>query len=146
MRNNYRDDYKTYTLRFGEVAVEKKFITSCQMEEAFSEQVSSYPSTLLRPHKIVGEILIEKGWMTFEQVLAVLEELTLRQRSLSMANTADETCSVISYSLPDYRYKARRPCMSKAITTPLSTYTAPDSHPLPFGYPLSAASTPRAHI
>lgn len=99
--NNYRDDYRVYALRFGEVAVMKKFITTSQMEEAFSEQVSSYPSTLLRPHKLIGEILLEKRWMTFEQVLTVLEELTRQQKARSVAIPAKESCLVISYSLPD---------------------------------------------
>ncbi len=80
MSNNYRDDYRKYALRFGEVAVMKAYITPSQMEEAYSEQVSSYPSTVLRPHKFIGEILLEKGWMTFEQVLSVLEGLKQRLR------------------------------------------------------------------
>jgi len=80
MSNNYRDDYRKYALRFGEVAVMKAYITPSQMEEAYSEQVSSYPSTVLRPHKFIGEILLEKGWMTFEQVLSVLEGVKQRLR------------------------------------------------------------------
>jgi hypothetical protein len=28
---------------------------------SFSEQISNYPSTRLRPHKLIGEILLEKG-------------------------------------------------------------------------------------
>ncbi|MBI5098159.1 MAG: hypothetical protein HZB30_02835 [Nitrospirae bacterium] len=76
MENNYRDDYRIYTFRFGDVAVMKGFVTASQMEEAFSEQISNYPSTKLIPHKLIGEILLEKGWITFEQVLIVLEELS----------------------------------------------------------------------
>jgi len=81
--SNYRDDYRTYALRFAEVAVMKEFITLSQMEEAYSEQVSSYPSTLQKPHKLIGEILLEKGWMTFEQIHNVMEELSQHQKSLS---------------------------------------------------------------
>ncbi len=80
VRNNYRDDYRMYALHFGEVALMNEFITTSQMEEAFSEQVTTYPSTFLRPHKLIGEILLEKGWMTFEQVLTVLKGLTQRLR------------------------------------------------------------------
>ena len=80
MNNNYRDDYRMYALLFGEVAVMKAYITPSQMEEAYSEQVSSYPSTVLRPHKFIGEILLEKGWMTFEQVRTVLEGLAQHLR------------------------------------------------------------------
>lgn len=75
MDDNYRGDLRRYALRFGEVAVEKGFVTALQMEEAFSEQISNYPSTVLRPHKLIGEILLEKGWITFEQVLIVLAVL-----------------------------------------------------------------------
>jgi len=69
-----------HALRFGEVAVTNEFITTSQMEEAFAEEISTYPSTFVRPHKFIGEILLEKGWMTFEQVLAVLKGLTQRLR------------------------------------------------------------------
>jgi hypothetical protein len=103
MSNNYRDDYRTYALRFGEVAVMKEFITASQMEEAYSEQVSGYPSTLMRPHKLIGEILLEKGWMTLEQVRNVLEELAQHQRFPSVAITDKEACSAISYLLQDHR-------------------------------------------
>jgi len=81
--SNYRDDYRIYALRFGEVAVMKEFITLSQMEEAYSEQVSSYPSTLQKPHKFIGEILLEKGWMTFEQIHTVMEALSQYQKSFS---------------------------------------------------------------
>ena len=76
MEGNYRDDYRIYSLRFGDVAVMMGFVTVFQMEEAFSEQISNYPSTRLRPHKLIGEIFLEKGWITFEQVLIVLKELS----------------------------------------------------------------------
>jgi len=80
MIDNYRDDYRTYALRFGESAVANDFITASQMEQAYSEQIATYPSTLLKPHKFIGEILLEKGWMTFGQVLSVLEGLARRLR------------------------------------------------------------------
>jgi len=44
MEGNYRDDYRIYSLRFGDVAVMMGFVTVFQMEEAFSEQISNYPS------------------------------------------------------------------------------------------------------
>jgi len=88
MINNYRDDYREYAMRFGEIAVMKGFITPSQMEEAYSDQVSSYPSSFQKPHKFIGEIILEKGWMTFEQVRIVLEALAWKQRSLRVENTA----------------------------------------------------------
>lgn len=68
-----------YSLRFGEIAIMKGFITAAQ-EEALAEQALSYPSTKLRPHKLIGEILLEKGWMTFAQIFIVLEELSKNQK------------------------------------------------------------------
>jgi len=85
MDDNYRNDYRAYALRFGEVAIVKGFVTASQMEEAFSEQISNYPSTILRPHKLIGEILLEKGWITFEQVLIVLEALADKATAKSTA-------------------------------------------------------------
>ena len=69
-----------YSLRFGEIAIMKGFITAAQEEEALAEQALSYPSTKLRPHKLIGEILLEKGWMTFAQIFIVLEELSKNQK------------------------------------------------------------------
>lgn len=70
------DDYKAYALRFGEVEVKKGFITTSQVQEALAEQLSVEPSSRLRPQKLIGEILLEKGFMTHEQVLAVLKVLS----------------------------------------------------------------------
>jgi hypothetical protein len=69
-----------YSRRFGEIAIMKGFITAGQEEEALAEQSLSYPSTKLRPHKLIGEILLEKGWMTFAQIFIVLEELSKNQK------------------------------------------------------------------
>jgi len=70
------DDYKAYALRFGEIAVQKGFITRSQVQEALAEQLSNEPSARLRPQKLIGEILLEKGFMNHEQVLAVLKALS----------------------------------------------------------------------
>jgi len=64
-----------YTLRFGEIAIRKGFITASQLKRALAEQVSPDPSTRLRPPRLIGEILFEKGWMTQYQIAIVLEEL-----------------------------------------------------------------------
>jgi hypothetical protein len=83
--NNYRDDYRIYALRFGYFAVMKEFVTKSQMEEAISEQISTYPSTRFSPHKLIGEILLEKGWITFEQILIVLKELSEKKITADIA-------------------------------------------------------------
>lgn len=71
-----------YTLRFGEVAIRKGFVTASQVKEALAEQMSLDPTARLRPHRLIGEILFEKGWITQYQIAIVLEEL-IKNRSRS---------------------------------------------------------------
>lgn len=77
MENNDR----IYGLRFGEVAVLKGFITASRVKEALAIQISNLSSATPRSHKLIGEILHENGWMTFEQILIVLEELSVRRKT-----------------------------------------------------------------
>jgi hypothetical protein len=75
-----RDSDIRYTLRFGEIAVRKGFVTASQVKQALAEQMSLDSSARLRPHKLIGEILFEKGWITQYQIATVLEEL-IKNRS-----------------------------------------------------------------
>lgn len=77
-----RDSDLRYTLRFGEVAIKKGFVSPSQVKQALAEQMSLDPSARLRPHKLIGEILFEKGWITHYQIAIVLEEL-IKNRSRS---------------------------------------------------------------
>lgn len=61
--------------KFCRVAVDMGFITEKQMEEALDEQIANDPFSRLRPHRLVGDILLERGWMNSGQVEAVLEKL-----------------------------------------------------------------------
>lgn len=61
-----------YCRRFGQVAVERGYITPEQLKEALSEQVDDDLSK--RRHRLLGDILFEKNWMTTNQVVAVLNE------------------------------------------------------------------------
>jgi hypothetical protein len=63
---------KKNTLRFGEIAIRKGIITTDQLEEALEEQTYQYLSNNI--HKLIGEILCEKGWMTQTQIVIVLED------------------------------------------------------------------------
>jgi hypothetical protein len=65
-----------YTPRFGQIAVEKAFVTSEQVKQALLEQIDD--NLAERPHRQLGMILLEKGWMNAQQVEAVLNELFLR--------------------------------------------------------------------
>ena len=61
-----------YCRRFGQVAVERGYITPEQLKEALSEQVDD--DLAKKRHRLLGEILFEKYWMTTNQVVAVLDE------------------------------------------------------------------------
>ena len=64
-----------YANRFGEVAITLGFIDREQLQEALLEQFSFSGSARLRPRKLIGEVLIEKGWLTLHQVDLVLKEI-----------------------------------------------------------------------
>ncbi|MEK7271722.1 MAG: hypothetical protein AAB015_02305, partial [Nitrospirota bacterium] len=63
-----------YNARFGVVAVNIGFVTIEQVIEALTEQVMDNFSD--RSHRLIGEIFLEKGWMTPEQIDMVLTELS----------------------------------------------------------------------
>ena len=63
-----------YNARFGVVAVNIGFVTIEQVIEALTEQVMENLSN--RRHRLLGEIFLEKGWMTPEQIDMVLTELS----------------------------------------------------------------------
>ncbi|RJQ47428.1 MAG: hypothetical protein C4538_05265 [Nitrospiraceae bacterium] len=64
-----------YALRFGQIAVDKGFVSSEQVRQALDIQMSVVNASRLRPHKLIGEILFEKGWMTMKQIENVLAEI-----------------------------------------------------------------------
>lgn len=61
-----------YCRRFGQVAVEREFITPEQLKEALIEQVDDDLNK--RRHRLLGDILFERNWMTANQIVAVLDE------------------------------------------------------------------------
>ncbi len=65
---------RKYCLRFGQIAAALGFITVEQLKEALIEQVEDDLSN--RRHRLIGEILFEKDWMTFEQIEIVLNKLS----------------------------------------------------------------------
>ena len=59
--------------RFGVIAIEKGFITEEQLIHAFEEQIRD--DIAQERHRLIGEILCEKGYMTKPQCDEVLIEL-----------------------------------------------------------------------
>ncbi len=65
--------------RFGMLAVEMGFVTVAQVREGMAEQVDD--DFAKRPHRLLGTILVDRGWMTSREVEMVLEKLfTLQQQ------------------------------------------------------------------
>lgn len=69
------DSEVQYALRFGEIAIQKRFITLNDLEEALVEQISTDPSVKHRPRKMIGEILFDKGCITINQIEIVLKKI-----------------------------------------------------------------------
>ncbi len=62
-----------YCYRFGKIAVDKGFINREKLKEAIMEQIEDDLKEW--PHRMIGMILFEKGWMTTKQIDEVLKEL-----------------------------------------------------------------------
>ena len=74
MENNFgKNISQKYCTRFGMIAVSKGFVTADQLKEALTAQADDNISD--RPHRLIGRIFFEKGWMTDEQIDLVLNEL-----------------------------------------------------------------------
>lgn len=73
MQSKFEEEMSQLCHRFGTVAVRKGFITGDQLKEAFLEQVEEDLNG--QEHRLIGTILYEKEWMTWEQVDVVLKEL-----------------------------------------------------------------------
>ncbi|MEC7775105.1 MAG: hypothetical protein VYC32_03325 [Planctomycetota bacterium] len=58
---------------FGEIALEKRFVSAEQLYEALTTQAKNRASGLLE--KQLGQILLEMGYMTEEQISEVLDVL-----------------------------------------------------------------------
>lgn len=62
-----------YCQRFGYLAVEMGFSTAEQVKEALAEQVEDDLAD--RPHRLMGRILLDRKWITPQEIEAVLNEL-----------------------------------------------------------------------
>lgn len=73
-----RDISRKYCPRFGEIAVEKGFISEAQLNSALRIQVED--ELAQRSRRFLGVILFDKDWMTSEQIEEVLYLLFRRMR------------------------------------------------------------------
>ncbi len=61
---------------FGEVAFENGYLTTAELYEGLAIQARREAEN--KPHRFLGEILVELGYMTEKQVLNILTELHSR--------------------------------------------------------------------
>ncbi len=73
MENDFIEKLEATFARFGKIAVDMGFITAEQLKEAITEQVEDDLAD--KPHRPIGKILLENGWITKEQIDIVLNEL-----------------------------------------------------------------------
>ncbi len=73
-----REISRKYCPRFGEIAVEKGFITKEQLESALRMQRDD--ELAQRARRYLGVILFDRDWMTSEQIEEVLNLLFRRIR------------------------------------------------------------------
>ncbi len=59
--------------RFGMIAVDMGYVTEKQLNKALAEQMAEDLSN--KPHRSIGKILLENGWITDEQIDIVLNGL-----------------------------------------------------------------------
>jgi len=59
--------------RFGSIAYQRRYLTKEQIQEALAEQLDDNLSG--RPHRRLGRIFREKGWLTEEQEKSILAEM-----------------------------------------------------------------------
>lgn len=75
VQNNISDKYCP---RFGQLAVEMKFITPDQLKEALCCQIEEELAGQKR--RLLGAILFSKEWMTSEQIEQVMNMLLKKMR------------------------------------------------------------------
>lgn len=64
---------KEYYPRSGHIAVMLGFITIEQLNDAMSQQIDDNLNN--RPHRFLGEILMDNGWITHDDLNIIIDEL-----------------------------------------------------------------------
>lgn len=62
-----------YNPRFGQISVEKGFASSEQVKQAVLEQIDD--NLAKKPHRFIGRIMLDRGWLNAQQVDEILNEL-----------------------------------------------------------------------
>jgi len=64
--------------RFGSIAYQRGYLTKEQIQEALAEQVEDNISR--KPHRLLGTIFREKGWLTEEQEKSILAVMGMNKK------------------------------------------------------------------
>ena len=67
-----------YCVRFAEIAVKMGYVAPDKVKEAMSEQLDDDLNN--RPHRLIGRILMDRGWMSPKDIESVLNELFQSER------------------------------------------------------------------
>lgn len=70
-------EQEKYCARFGTIAVENGFLNIDRLQMALSEQIED--NLAARPHRVIGAICFEHGWMSPVQIEIVLNIMFNRQ-------------------------------------------------------------------
>lgn len=73
-------EHETYCSRFGTIAVENGYLRVEHLQQALWEQVDDNLAN--RPHRVIGAICFEHGWMTPAQIEAVLNIMFKKNQDL----------------------------------------------------------------
>ena len=65
---------RKYCPQFAKISIYLEFATEKQIREAFVEQVEDNSSK--KPYRLIGNILLDNGWITNKQINIVLNELS----------------------------------------------------------------------
>ncbi len=71
-----KEKVKKHGHRFAEVAVEMGYITKEQAKAALMEQLDDNINNNM--HRLIGRILLEKGWMTSNEIFQVVNALYIK--------------------------------------------------------------------
>jgi hypothetical protein len=70
---------REWCFRFGMIAVKRGMITREQVREALLEQLEDDLNE--QPHRLLGEILLEKDWMNGDQIERILRDLFAKDKA-----------------------------------------------------------------
>ena len=68
-----------YCVRFGTLAVTKKYLVEEQLQQALREQVDD--NLAGHPHRVIGAICFEHGWMTPAQIEEILNLMSTMNKN-----------------------------------------------------------------